>query len=166
MTYAPYKFDDPETFKLRYSFEPNLESYPLIWSNWVNRSVFEFLNKADSENMVNSSIKYIEPIDVVYALKVIPERNITVSPKNSISQDTLCTDDAGEELINTSRIGSKVIILNQQTNFSNATVVKISYQNIYGWPMGSRLSFVDQDLILDNKLNIVAAKYYCGNFVS
>jgi hypothetical protein len=52
-----------------------------------------------------------------------------------------------------------------QMNSSNATLVKISYQNVYGWPMDSRLSFIDQDLILDDKLNLVVAKYYCGNFI-
>lgn len=165
----PYEFDDPETFKTFDSFEPNPDSYPAIWANWENRSVFEFLKKADFENMVNSSIQDIPPIDVVYALKVIPERNITMCHtirSSSCPSNALCVDDTGEELINTSRIGSEVIILKHQTNFSNATVVKISYHNVYGWPLGSRLSFVDQDLILDDKMEIVAVRYYCGNFVS
>ena len=74
---------------------------------------------------------------------------------------TLCVDDTGKELINSGY--GKIIIQNSQMGFSNATIVKISYQNVYGGK--DRLSFIDQDLILDTKLNIVVAKYYCGNFV-
>jgi hypothetical protein len=157
---------------LNYTFEPDFEGYPYIWPNWVNRSVFEVLNKADSENMAKLSIentlpKEIEqmpPINIVYALKVIPETNVTMVPKISsshFSPYTLCVDDTGEELINSGY--GKIIVLNPQMNFSNATIVKISYQNVYG--RKDRISFIDQDLILDDKLNIVVAKYYCGNFV-
>ena len=172
------------------SFEPKLESYPHIFPNWVNRSVFEFFNKADSENMANSSIKYIPYTDIVYALKVIPERNITMLPvKTLFSQNNrlvvkqdptfIVVDDTGEELINASWIDKIAILQNQtyelhsqenvnisQMNFSNATIVKISYQDIYGRPMDSRLSFIDQDVILDDKLNIVVARYCCRNFIS
>ena len=150
------------------SFEPDPESSPHIFSNWVNRSVFEFFNKADSEDMLKYPLNNTPPTDVAYALKVIPERNVTMLPKirsSHYSPYTLCVDDTGEELINTSGYG-RIIILNSQMNFSNATIVKISYQNVYGWPMMSRLSFIDQDLILDDQLKIVAARYYCGNFIS
>ncbi len=157
---------------LNYSFEPDFKEYPYIWPNWVNRSVFEVLNKADSENMAKLSIgntlskdiEQIPPIDVVYALKVIPERNVTMIPKtrsSDYSPYTLCVDDTGKELINSGY--GRIIILNSHISFSNATIVKISYQNVYG--RNDRLSFIDQDLILDDKLNIVVAKYYCGNFV-
>jgi len=146
-------------------FEPNLESYPGIFSNWVNRSVFEFFNKADSNEMLKYPPANIPPIDIVYPLKAIPEENRTMLPSTLFSPNTLCVDDTGEKLINIS-INSKVIILNSQKNFSNATLVKISYQNVYGWSMMGRFSFIDQDLIMDDKLNLVAAKYYCGNIIS
>ncbi|MDD3052762.1 MAG: hypothetical protein PHR06_16730 [Candidatus Cloacimonetes bacterium] len=155
------------------SFEPDLEEYPYIWPNWVNRSVFEVLNKADSENLAKSSIEDIPQTEAIYALKVMPERNMTsmlesdttsVPPVNNF----IVVDDTGEELINTSLIG-KIAILNNQTyklysdkndipqmNFSNATIVKISYFNDYN---GARFSFVDQDLILDDKMNIVVARW-------
>lgn len=155
------------------SFEPDLEEYPYIWPNWVNRSVFEVLNKADSENLAKSSIEDIPQTEAIYALKVMPERNMTsmlesdttsVPPVNNF----IVVDDTGEELINTSLIG-KIAILNNQTyklysnendipkmNFSNATIVRISYFNDYN---GARFSLVDQDLILDDKMNIVVAKW-------
>jgi len=155
------------------SFEPDLEEYPYIWPNWVNRSVFEVLNKADSENLAKSSIEDIPQTEAIYALKVMPERNMTsmlesdttsVPPVNNF----IVVDDTGEELINTSLIG-KIAILNNQTyklysdkndipqmNFSNATIVKISYFNDYN---GARFSFVDQDLILDDKMNIIVARW-------
>ena len=155
------------------SFEPDLEEYPYIWPNWVNRSVFEVLDKADSENLAKSSIEDIPQTEAIYALKVIPERNITsILEKDTTSsyQENcfIVVDDTGAELINTSRIG-KIAILNNQTyklysnendipkmNFSNATIVRISYFNDYN---GARFSLVDQDLILDDKMNIVVAKW-------
>jgi hypothetical protein len=156
------------------SFEPDLEEYPYIWPNWVNRSVFEFLNEADSENLAKSSMENIPQTEAIYALKVIPERNITSTiEKDTTSSyqenDFIVVDDTGAELINTSLIG-KIAILNNQTyklyysdendipkmNFSNATIVRISYFNDYN---GARFSLVDQDLILDDKMNIVVAKW-------
>lgn len=162
----------PYDYGLNYSFEPDFKEYPYIWPNWVNRSVFDVFNRADSENMAKLSIEnrlskdmeQIPPINIVYALKVIPGRNVTMIPKirsSNSSPYTLCVDDTGKELINSGY--GRIIILNPQTSFSNATIVKISYQNVYG--RKDRLSFIDQDLILDNELNIVVAKYYCGNFV-
>jgi hypothetical protein len=146
------------------SFEPKLEAYPYIFPNWVNRRVFEFFKTADSENMAKSSIEAIPSTDIVYALKVIPERNITMLPvvKTRFSQNKriivkqnpvfIVVDDTGMELINTSRIDKIAILKNQtyelhpienvnisQMNFSNATIVRISHQDIYGRPMESRL---------------------------
>lgn len=77
---------------------------------WVNRSVFEFLNKADSENVMRSSPSSLDGTrwtKIVYALEVKPERNITIIPrKNSdlYTYNFLVVDDAGEELINTPEI--------------------------------------------------------------
>jgi len=167
------------------SFEPDLKEYPYIWPNWVNRSVFEFFNKADSEGLLTPS-SYSTDIphtEVIYALKVIPERNIT----SILERDTtssyqnnyfIVVDDTGEELINTSRI-DKIAILNNKTykryskntnipqmNFSNATVIKISYFNDYGWLLAKRVPIIDQDLILDEKMNLVVARYHCLKIIT
>jgi hypothetical protein len=145
-------------------FEPNPESYPCIFPNWVNRSVFEYFNKADSDDMLKYPSSKIPQTDIVYALKVIPERNVTMHPKSSVSQHLLYVDDTGEELINASSGNGRTVTLNPQTSFSNATLVIISYKNMrmtYG-----PVSFINQDLILDDKLNLIVAKYYCGNYIS
>jgi hypothetical protein len=64
------------------SLEPNLEEFPYIWLNWVNRSIFEFFNKTYSEEMAKSSKENGSlsdfKINIAYALKVVPERNITL----------------------------------------------------------------------------------------
>ena len=76
--------------------------------------------------MAKSSIEAIPPTDIVYALKVIPERNITMLPvvKTRFSQNKriivkqnpvfIVVDDTGMELINTSRI-DKIAIQKNQT---------------------------------------------------
>lgn len=178
-------------FEERSSFEPNLEEYPYIWPNWVNKSVFEFFNKTDSEELLISSPYNtdIPRTESVYALKVIPARNITSiferyipDPHSYPENRFIVVDYTGEELINTSRIDKIAILKNQnyelhsepngvngktpQMNFSNATIVKISYNNAYGWPLGMRFSGINQDLILDDKMNIIVARYHCSNFIS
>jgi len=92
--------------------------------------------------------------EIVYALKVISERNITSILERNITlfppvNHFIVVDYTGEELINKSInpfILDKIVILKNQTyelhsgenmnipqmNFSNATIVKISYQNVYG----------------------------------
>ncbi|MGB9926986.1 MAG: hypothetical protein ACPK85_01120 [Methanosarcina sp.] len=87
----------------------NSEGAPLFCC-WVNRSVFEFFSKADSENIMKPSPYSPDGISwtrIVYALEVKPEINITTLPvKNSYSSTTsfLVVDDAGEELINTPQV--------------------------------------------------------------
>ncbi|MPN56811.1 hypothetical protein SDC9_204504 [bioreactor metagenome] len=51
-------------------------------------------------------------------------------------------------------------------NFSNATVIKISYFNDYGWILAKRMPIIDQDLILNEKMNIVVARYHCDKIIS
>ena len=58
-------------FGERSYFEPDLNVYPYMWANWINRSVFEFFNKADSDKMLKSSHDHIPQTEIVYALKVI-----------------------------------------------------------------------------------------------
>ena len=91
----------------------------------------------------------IPQTEIVYALKVIPERNITSTIERYISypdsypeNHLMVVDDTGEELINKSvRALDKIVILKNQTyerhsgekvdtppmHFSNVTIVKISY---------------------------------------
>jgi hypothetical protein len=163
------------------SFELNLVEYPYIWPNWVNRSIFEVLNKAGIE-LFNKDISVymkepsaIPVIESVYALKVMPERNITLMlEKNNISypesypeNQLIVVDDTGEELINTSSIGKIAVLKNQtyelhyvediavpQMDFSNVTIVRISFFS-EKWAM---LSSVEQDLIMDKELNIIVAR--------
>ena len=36
----------------------------------------------------------------------------------------------------------------------------------HGWPMGTRFSYSDQDIILDKDLNIIVVRYYPVTMVS
>ena len=88
-------------------YELNPERHPSIWSNWVNRSVLEFYMAADLE-----SVQGLLPDDIPriwYAVKVMPERNITVVSGNRL----LVIDDFGEELINKSLSSGVVILRNR-----------------------------------------------------
>jgi len=80
-----------------YEPEPDPEMHPAIWSRWVNRSILEFYKTAYLETVQGSLPENIPRI--WYAIKVMPERNITVVPGNRL----LVIDDFGEELINKSR---------------------------------------------------------------
>ena len=179
----PYLDPYSEVPEEQSSFEPNFDAYPYIWSNWINRSVFEFFNKTDSEELLMPSpyASDIPHTEIVYALEVIPERNITILPvKTRFSKNNLLVvDDAGEELINMSSIEGIAVLRNKtyelypwwnidipQMNVSNATIVRISFQGDYGWPMGMRFARINQDVILDDELNIIVARYHCGNFIS
>ena len=173
----------------RDSFEPDIEEPPDIWSNWINRSRVEFFKKVYSDKKLKYSPNDIPQTEIVYALKVIPERNITSTIERYISypdsypeNHLMVVDDTGEELINKSvnRALDKIVILKDQTyerhsgekvdtppmHFSNVTIVKISYWNYYGRPMANSISLIDQDLILDDEKNIILARYHCGNFMS
>jgi hypothetical protein len=172
----------------RDSFEPDIEGYPYIWSNWVNRSRVEYFKKVYSDKKPKYSPNDIPQTEIVYALKVIPERNITSTIERYISypdsypeNHLMVVDDTGEELINKSvRALDKIVILKDQTyerhsgekvdtppmHFSNVTIVKISYLNYYGRPMANSISLIDQDLILDDEKNIILARYHCGNYLS
>jgi hypothetical protein len=178
----PYTDSNYQDSAERSSFEPNLDFYPFIWSNWVNRSVFEFFNNIDSESMLNFPPENIPWTHIVYAMEVIPERNITVLPVKTqfLKNNLLVFDDTGEELINTSRIEGIAVLRNNrtyefhprwnvdipQTNVSDATIVRFSFESAYGWPLDNRMSYINQDVILDEELNIKVARYRHGNFMS
>jgi hypothetical protein len=153
------------------------------WANWVNRSIFEVYQKSDMERMQKSPSPLIPTTEMVYALRVIPERNITMSPvtKQFDRSHLLVTDVTGEEIINTSSIEGMAVLSNQTytfkprqgvnfpgMNISNASVVQISFKASYitkytfsGTIGGTgRLSYINQDVILDDKLNIIVVRYY------
>ncbi|NJD51852.1 MAG: DUF4352 domain-containing protein [Candidatus Methanoperedens sp.] len=158
------------------SYEPMFDDYCDTWANWVNRSVFETYQRSDVERIRKTPPdNYIPMTEMIYALRVVPERNITMSPVTGRFNmpELLVMDDTGEIIINTSRIKG-MAVLNDQTytfkpdwmlNFSrmdipNASVVQISFKGIFGWPMGTRFSYSDQDIILDKDLNIIVVRYY------
>jgi hypothetical protein len=146
------------------------------WANWVNRSIFEVYQKSDLERMQKSQL--IPTTEMVYALRVIPERNITMSPvtKRFDRSHLHVTDDTGEEIINASRIEGMAVLSNQTytfkpqlvlnfpgMNISNASVVQISFKASYitKYPFSGtigetgRLSYINLDVILDDKLNSI-----------
>lgn len=170
-----------DTDLLRGTYEPQLEEYPYIWPKWVNRSIFEFYKNVDTEHMLKSPPDNIPLTEIVYALKVIPERNITALPVKRIlySHQLLVVDDAGEEIINKSSIDGIAFLSNHtyefqpwwklntpQINLSNATIVQISFEGKYGWSMAMRMPFINQDIILDDKLEIIMIRYYALNMIS
>jgi hypothetical protein len=163
------------------SYEPIFDDRNCIWANWVNRDVFEVFKKSDIERMRKS--QPIPTTEMVYALRVIPERNITMSPvtKRFDWSHLLVTDDIGEEIINTSSIKGMAVFSNQTytfkpdwmlnfpgMNISNASVVQISFKASYitKFPFSGtigetgRLSYINQYVILDDKLNITVVRYY------
>jgi hypothetical protein len=157
------------------SYEPGPGAHPFIWANWVNRSVFEFYKTADFETVQGSPPDHIPLTEIRYAIKVMPERNLTVVSGNRL----LVIDDFGEELINKSRIVGIAILRNQsyeiqpeqaidipQMSISDATMVQISFECTCGWSMEMRISYTNQDAILDDELNMVLARYYYNKFIS
>ena len=163
-SYKPYPED---------SYKPYPDA-PFMWANWVNRSIFEFYKTADFEEVQSS---HRIPVAVVtrYAIKVVSERNLTV-----VSGDRLLViDDFGEELINKSRSTGVAILRNRvyesqpewaidipQMNIPDATIVQISFEGVCGSDMSTRFSYSNQDVILDDELNMMLARYNCIKFIS
>jgi hypothetical protein len=166
------------------SYEPKFDDLGQTWANWVNRSIFETFQKSDVERMRKSPPNDIPTTEIVYALRVFPEKNISMFPvtrelyPDLYSSNLLVINDEGEEMINTSRGIAGVAVLSNGTytlfksqtklimprmNFSSTSVVQISFDGTY---LGSRLSFVNQNIILDDKLNIIAVSYNPEQFVS
>jgi len=164
------------------SYEPKFDDYCDTWANWVNRSIFETFQKSDMERMIRSPPDNIPLTKMAYALRVFPEKNITMFPitTGESPSNFLIIDDTGKEMTNTSNIAGVAVLSNQtyalfkprwklimpRMNFSNVSVVRISFEGTYGENMGLRLSFVNQDVILDEDLNIIAVRYSRDQFVS
>ena len=51
-------------------------------------------------------------------------------------------------------------------SISNATVVRMIFDEHYGWNMASRMNYNDQIVILDEKKNIIAVIYDYAHLVS
>ncbi len=177
--------------RYNYSVVFGISPYDLYgFVNYANKSTIEFIKKRDSDWLLNDSTENRElpEINVVYAIKVIPEksirsifeRNIISGPESYPENRFIVIDNTGEELINASMTDIIAILKNQtyelhsggsryirgsryipQMNFSNATLVMTSYQYINS---PGFISFIDQDLILDDKMNIVEARYNCRNY--
>lgn len=160
----PYHSGDLESFE-----EPDLMQYPYIYSNWINRSVFEYFNKIDSESVLMSSPNDMNFTRIVYALEVIPERNITMlAGKTSFR----VVDDT-EELINKSDFygEEKIAILENKTyklylkdnidipqmNLSNATIVRTSFERYGNMDVGI-VCYNNQDVIMDDSQNIIVVR--------
>ncbi len=170
---SPYHNGELESFE-----EPDLMQYPYIYSNWINRSVFEYFNKVDSESVLTSSPNDMNFTRIVYALEVIPERNITMlAGKTSFR----VVDDTEEELINKSDFygDEKIAILGNNTyklylrdnidipqmNLSNATIVRTSFER-YGIMDVGIICFNNQDIIMDDsqKITIAISNNLGGHF--
>jgi hypothetical protein len=152
-----------------------------FWANWVNRTVFESYKKHDEMSLPKQKPGNIPYADIAYAVKVIPEQDLTVTEKKYKGTQLYVVDDTGKELFNKSIDPLKdsigLAILDNQTYrlFSenmpqmlipHATIVHISFYSTYGWPMGMRLTFNNQDIILDEQHNITLARYDNKKFVS
>ncbi|WP_440945996.1 hypothetical protein ACSAZL_18235 [Methanosarcina sp. T3] len=154
-----------------------------FFCNWVNRSVFEFFNKADSENMMRSSPSSLSGIrwtKIVYALEVKPDINITTLPvknRDSHTYSLLAVDDAREELINTYDIEKIAFLRNgtykhysrnsqdvPQMNLTNHIFVRTSFERTYGTPMNVYASINNQNLILDDNRNAIVVRYSDGGY--
>ncbi len=161
------------------SYVPFFDDRCDTWANWVNRRIFETFQKSDVEQMRKSPPDNIPRIEMVYALRVIPERDLTMYPVKTLfnKSEFLVTDDTGEEIINTSRIEGMAVMRNKTytfkpqwnlnfpgMNFSNASVVRISFSGLYF--ASGRLSINNQDVIMDDKLNIIVVRNYPSQFLS
>ncbi len=163
--------------------DPMFDDKYFTWANWLNRSIFEAFQKSDVERMRKSPHDFIPVTKMVYALKVIPEKNITIFPvATRFTNHLIVINDAGNEIINTSDVQHRTNIIgflsNQtyiqpgwignipQMNFSNAYIVQISFEGTYGWPLNSRMSINNQDVILDNGLNINVVRSEHSQFLS
>ena len=151
-----------------------------VWANWVNRLVFESYKKHDEMSLPKQKPEDIPRVEIAYAVKVIPEQDLTVfhtnqynivSGENQTTTKLHVVDDTGEELFNRSIDPGDdyrdLAILDNQTYrpfqenmpqmfIPQATIMHFSFYSYYE----SRLTHVDQDIILDEQHNIILARYH------
>ena len=156
-------------------------AYPLIWSNWVNRSIVEFYDRLDSAEFDRFKSD-LPMLSSVYSSTVIPERNITLIVGNSF-REVLLFDDKGEVIINKSFFkGKEGIAIRKgdtyttpkeeenpglmQMTFPHATVLHTIFDNYYGWSMATRINYNNQIVIFDEKQNINLVIYDYAHMVT
>ena len=158
----------------------------------MNRTVFESYKKYDEMSLPKQKPEEIPRIAIAYAVKVIPEQDLTVFQNTSgpyhwdsgekyTRTQMYVVGDTGKELFNKSidpqdyNIG--LAILDNQTyrTFSgniptmlipHGTIVHFSFNSNYGWWAAMRLTFNNQDIILDEQHNITLARYDYTKFIS
>jgi len=99
------------------SYEPIFNDDCDAFANWVNRSIFKTFQKSDVERMRNAPPIDIPTTEIVYALRVFPEKNISMFPIKTefYFASPLVLDDTGEEIINTSRGIAGLAVLSNGT---------------------------------------------------
>ncbi len=114
------------------SYEPKFDDYCDTWANWVNRSIFETYQKSDVERMRKSPPDNIPMTEMAYALRVFPEKNISMFPvtAESYSSNLLVIDDTGGEMINTSRIAGVAVLRNQTGVYKMWCFDAAAYRNL------------------------------------
>ncbi|MCK4938012.1 MAG: hypothetical protein KAR85_05365, partial [Methanosarcinales archaeon] len=185
-------FDIPPYYDLKdNSYDPPKPGDYYFWANWVNRSVFESFKKHDEMSLPKQKPGNIPHVEIAYAVKVIPEQDLTIcqttsGPYHWTSEgyykeiQMYVVDDNGEELLNKS-IDSRsdytgLAILDNQTYrpFSKnmpqmfipqATIVHFSFYSRYGLTVDGRLLINNQNIILDEQHNIIQAGYNKKHFV-
>jgi hypothetical protein len=175
--------------------------HPYVWANWVNRTVFESYKTIDEMSLSKEKPGNIPNTEIAYAVKVIPEQDLTVFHTNHSTlykernsgpysirskgkykgTQLYVIDDTGEEVFNKSIDPQKdyigLAMLDDRTYrpFSEnmpkmliprATIVHFSFNSIYGWSLDMRLTFNDQDIILDEQHNIILTRYEFTKMVS
>jgi hypothetical protein len=111
-----------------------------VWANWVNRSVFESYKKHDEMSLPTQKPENKPRVEMAYAVKVLPEQDLTIL-------DNQTYRPFSENM--------------QQMFIPQATTVRFSFTSYYGcWSKGIRLTHVDQDIILDEKHNIILTRYH------
>ena len=158
-----------------YSYYPEPDSTS-VWANWVNRTVFEYYKKYDEMSLPKQEPENIPSVEIAYAVKVIPEQDLTICGPNYRKHGEIykrtqlyVVDDTEEELFNRSigfRDDGLAILDNQayrpfqenmpQMFIPQATIMHFSFYSFYE----SRLTHVDQDIILDEQHNIILARYH------
>jgi hypothetical protein len=149
-----------------------------VWANWVNRTVFESYKKYDEMSLPKQKTENIPYVEIAYAVKVILEQDPTIFQNTSVPYyssigekrtRTQLDMDPGDD--------TGLAILDNQTYmlFSGnmpqmfipqATIVHFSFYSIYGWGTAMRLTFNNQDIILDEQHNITLARYDNDKVVS
>ncbi|NJD78135.1 MAG: hypothetical protein FIB08_13765 [Candidatus Methanoperedens sp.] len=105
----PYS-DSSQRGRMTGSYEPDFDDCCNAWANWMDREIFEVFKKSDVERMLKSPPDSIPVTRMVYALKIMPEKNITMFPVTTrLTNHLLVINDAGNEIINTSDVQHRTI---------------------------------------------------------